>query len=392
MSQVKNNTPLTVGDVIKVPVEWAAIEQHLEDGWTANPEWLAWRAKSFADGPRITATMATAIAGVSPYQTRYGLWPDLTKQTALISRTPLPEFVLKRGLQSEADALVAFRDAMNEHEVFGLRGPFEESELGGVLVCRERDLGWVSASLDGCLMCAYSGLPLVTAEFKLNGAVAHAFPLTKRCLPPHHYTQVQWQMLAAGAETSFYVSTPFSGEGERVILEVAPDPEYQQQMLDDVIAFRRSVVTMTPPPIVGAANTAVMQSAAAYLRAKARMEDFEAETLVMENNLRATLDANAYYGGYTGCGIVYKLAEKKGSVAWAKIIKEMKIDIPAATLAQFTGKPSSTMELDSSADADGFLAAVDGEIQNAHEGIRNGNTVTPPPPPPAVQVAVATNW
>ena len=30
MSQVKNNMPLTVGDVIKVPVEWAAIEQHLD--------------------------------------------------------------------------------------------------------------------------------------------------------------------------------------------------------------------------------------------------------------------------------------------------------------------------------------------------------------------------
>ena len=149
---------------------------------------------------------------------------------------------------------------------------------------------------------------------------------------------------------------------------------------------------MAPPPIVGVANTAVMRSAAAYLRAKARMEDFEAETLVMEDNLRATLDVNGYSGGYTGCGIVYTLAEKKGSVAWAKIIKAMKIEIPAATLAQFTGKPSSKMELVPSPDADGFLAAVDGELQNAHVGISNGNTVTPPPPPPAVLVAVATNW
>lgn len=332
--------------------------QHDEHG-SDNPQWHAWRKTSWDDGPRITATMASVIMGTSPYQTAYGLWQQFVGEVPTVSRVAAPEFVLKRGLQSEADAMIAFAQSLATQPTVQQYAPFDHKELSGPLVCRV-GAPWVSASLDACFLDPLNGAPLFNGEFKLNGKEAHGQLITTGSPVRHHICQIQWQMLAANVTETLYVSTPFSGDGARVILRMEADPELQQQMLARVIAFRQAVVDRSPPQVNGEEAPVIIRSCAqSYLRACGREEDAKAERSAMEATLEAALIAHGCATGFEGCGISYKSVKRSGAVQWAKLVKALSVEIDPVTLAKFTGKASDTMKLEASSDADGFLASLD---------------------------------
>lgn len=334
------------------------LDQHLADGTTANPEWLAWRKEKSSDGagPRITATAAAAIEGHSPYQTRYGLWLEATEQAPVVARMPAPAFVLQRGLFAEKDARKALSDYLANEPLW--RGYDTSTKaIEGVLVSRIGVFDFIAASLDATLFDPY-GLGQIEAigEFKLNGAARHQFALEGR-LPPDHYAQVQWQLLAANCGICFYISTPFSGNGERKIIRVLADQPYQQTLLSQVTAYRAAVESRTPPETVGGTQDDVVEAAIAdYLVANAAVQDAEAEVAALETTLKTVLTSRGHGSGFTGCGITYTLESKRGSVSWEKVLKAMNVTPTEATLDANRGKSSSKMVFKVNEDSDGFLA------------------------------------
>lgn len=338
-------------------VDVLKLDQHLADGTTANPEWLAWRKLVPSDGrgPKITATAAATIDGQSPYQTRYGLWLELTEQAPMVARTQAPEFVLQRGLFAEKGARQALAEYLrSEPQWTGYDTSVDG--IDGVLVSRSNEFDFVAASLDATLFEPYGGTIEAIGEFKLNGRDRHQFALEGR-LPADHYAQVQWQLLAANAMTCFYVSTPFSGDGERKIIRVDAAPQYQERLLSDVIAFRNAVVSRAPPETVGGAQEAIIEQAiAAYLCAQAALQDAEAESAAQEVSLKAILIARGHGSGFTGCGVSYEMEAKRGSVAWAKVMKAMAVGPSESLIEAHRGKSSEKMVLKVTEESDGFLA------------------------------------
>lgn len=353
-----NTTFDTLGILPPAEVEVLHLDQHLADGTTANPEWLAWRKQAPSDGtgPRITATAAAAIDGHSPYQTRYGLWLEATEQAPVVARTPAPAFVLQRGLFAEKDARLALSGYLATDPTWNGYDTTPKA-IDGVLVSRTGLFDFIAASLDATVFDPY-GLGQIEAigEFKLNGAARHQFALDGR-LPPDHYAQVQWQLLAANCGICFYVSTPFSGDGERKIIKVLANPAYQEKLLSDVVAFRLAVVSLTPPDTVGGAQEAVVESAVAdFLVAKAALQDVEAEVATLEATLRAVLTSRGHSAGFHGCGISYELESRRGSVSWEKVLKAMNVTPTDEVLEATRGKSSQKMTLKVTEESDGFLA------------------------------------
>jgi len=265
-------------------------------------DWLAWRKTG------IGASDVPVILGVSPWRTPYQLWQEKTGR----SEGQMENSAMARGKALEAQARLAYEsttgEAMQPAERTHAMLTFMRASLDGI-------------SLDGKTIC----------EIKCPGKDDHAKAVAGE-VPEKYGQQIQAQLFVSGAERCDYYS--YDGSSG-VIVSVLPDVEKQTQIVEACKAFWQHVTSDTPPPLCERDerdDAEWMLAASAYSAAKAQADRADAEVMFA----RERLIKLAPEGGKGG-GVSLIRAERAGSVAYAKAIKEL---APDADLSKFTSPPT----------------------------------------------------
>ena len=271
-----------------------------------SPEWLAWRSGEDIDGPRITATDIPVIMLESDLATPYELWLRKTGRGAPI----VANWAMLRGTFWEPHARHAAE--------IKLGMDFEDS-------CVEHpDVPWAAASLDGLSILADTLL-----ELKVPGAESHAMAILGQ-VPPRYYGQLQWQLMCVpSADRNWYgsfVPPPVDplgrivGPSQIALVEVLPDPEYQERAYIAAEAFREYVLKDIPP-----CGEEFLALAAAYDQVRQQSRETEERLAWMEQQLKARLagDDRQIQGG----GITVTRSTRKGSIDMKAYMKARGIAI-----------------------------------------------------------------
>jgi len=172
-------------------------------------EWLQWR-KSV-----VTATAASSILGINPYEPEYQCWQ---RYIGLIPPQEENE-AMRRGKRLEPEA----RELFQKHYSINMTSFCVESD----------DYNFLGASLDGISDCGKYIL-----EIKCNGKVNHSLAL-KGKIPSYYEAQIQHQLLVTGSEKCYY----YSYDGEKgICMEVFPHKEWQENYLPKAKEFWKRVV------------------------------------------------------------------------------------------------------------------------------------------------------
>ncbi len=300
---------------------------------------------------KITATMASVIAGRNPFQTPDKLWKELL---GLIP-PQASNFAMERGKRLEPVARKAYENLFGES--FTPLCVVSEQHLD------DNGKPWIMASLDGMDAFGSKGL-----EIKSPGEKTHRMALAGS-VPDYYQDQMQWQFLAA--ENKFlsidYVSfnPDFPGNEKLVVIQIFPDLVRQQELLTMAKVFRKCVLEGVPPcgsEFEAAAKIFVVANHNADIYAKKLKE---AKELVI-----------SAAGGKSqqGSGCLVTVAERKGTVnkdaLVAMIAKEFGVSEEriAALTALCTGEATSVTSVKAATDASLVYERV---IAERNEGFSN---------------------
>lgn len=243
------------------------------------PEWHAWRAGV------IGGSDAAAVMGVSRWDTAHSLWEKKTGR-----RGPTPDNpAMARGREMEDEALQAWSSYTGE-----MAHP----------VCVEHEkLDFVGASLDGA---TFDGGLIV--EIKCPGERAHQETHETRAVPAYYWPQVQHQLACVPEAEMLHYWSYRPGHAEPgILIEVARDQAYIDQLLEREAAFWESVKNDTPP-----AGDAFLAAEAIYLRLLAEAEEAEWQLKAAKEALIASIPEGETKA--VGLGVSVSLTEKKGSL------------------------------------------------------------------------------
>lgn len=271
-------------------------------------EWFAQRVG------RITGSKIGAILGLSPFATPDDVLRDMVREYHGAEKDFKGNIATEHGTRNEPNALADYvietGNQVNE-------APF-------VL---HPDFDWLGASPDG-----YVGddkLIEIKCPFgKRHETDDNAFlPISEQ---PHYMAQMQYQMLCTGRfECDFYQWSPYASKLEVVKF----DPAYIEETLPLLKTFyERYLEEIKPENAWRYLDGGELVHR--YKMAKAAVEAAQAE---LEEAKQALIDATDGEGGKVGDLNVTK-AERKGSIAYAKAVKEL---LPNANLEKFRGKPTS---------------------------------------------------
>lgn len=171
----------------------------LEQG---SESWLIWRKT------HITATDASVILGKNPYKTAHELWEEKLGIRPGVTQTP----AMERGTRLEPEARNIACEVL-EIDFFPAVVESEENP-------------WMVASLDGLSPCHEYIL-----EIKCPNVGTHAFSLQDG-IHFYYHAQMQHQLAVTGAKKCYYMSYRPEHETKYKIIEVLPDLEYIQEMIE----------------------------------------------------------------------------------------------------------------------------------------------------------------
>lgn len=263
---------------------------------------------------RITGSKIGAILGLSPFATPEDVMRDMVRDYHGAEKEFKGNIATEHGTRNEPNALA---DYIMETGAEVTEAPF--------VVHPEFD--WLGASPDG-----YVGDDKLI-EIKCPFGKRHETDdggFLSIDDQPHYMAQMQFQMLCTGRfECDFYQWSPYASKLETVKF----DPAYIERNLPLLRAFFDRYLTEREPENAWRyldGGDLVMR----YKSAKAAVDAAQAE---LEEAKQALIDATGGNGGKVGDLNVTK-AERKGSIAYAKAVKEL---LPDADLEQYRGKPSS---------------------------------------------------
>lgn len=252
-----------------------------------SPEWHAYRQEM------RNASETSAVLGISPWLTPYGLWLIKTGR----SRQATTE-AMAHGTKLEPEA----RAAYEEHT----------SQIMNPLVLQD---GAYSASLDGInlagdliceIKCPFRGKQSVLWREAVEGRI-----------PGHYNAQVQHQLMVAGAAVAhFWVYA----EGEGLLLTVRRDDELMSLIREAWDDFQQYLDSDSPPPLTDAdsaqrEDAPWAKAAADYLEAK-RLADAADGRL---DEARKALVGLSRHPRETGAGVSVVRLWKPGNVDYKRI-------------------------------------------------------------------------
>ena len=220
--------------------------------------WLAERRTGIGASDAATIGLARLSKGEPGAVARLvavkrGLLPDGGEETLLMR--------LGKNLEP------TIKELLCEQTGLRLRG------LDGRTIVRAPEIPWVLASpddltLDGALV-----------ECKYSSAIAEDWgPLGTEQIPMRAYLQVQWGMMATGAETA-WIAALLGGGREFRVYDINADENVQQELFLDCEKVWVCVQDGTDPPDLTAASPDVL---AALLRDRIAREEIDGEALPVE--------------------------------------------------------------------------------------------------------------
>jgi exodeoxyribonuclease (lambda-induced) len=265
---------------------------------------------------RITASKVGKILGLSSFGTRDDAMREFVREFFDAEREFTGNEATRYGEAHEADALAEY--------VFATSRTVESVSL-----IPHPAYDWLAASPDG--LVGDDGL----VEFKCPWRSQYRSIVNK----PEYLAQVQLQLACTDRQWCDFC---IWRDGEPLIVErIAADPSWLARVLPELEAFMADWRMICGDADLAApylapkerTDTAWRQAAAAYKRAADNVKLAEAE----EKAAREALLALAPEGG-KGCGVTVSKAERTGSIAYAKAIKDL---LPGADLSAYQGKPTT---------------------------------------------------
>lgn len=208
------------------------------------PEWVQYR-----QGMR-NASETSAVLGLSPWLTPYGLWMLKTGRSKQEATPPM-----LHGTRMEPEARAAY-----------------EMHTGHMMKPLVLQDGPYSASLDGITL---DGELIVEIKCPFRGKRSSLWQEAQAGRVPNHYAvQVQHQLMVSGAQLAHVW---VFAEGDGVLITLRRDVELMAVIRDGWEDFQRYLDTDTPPPLMDADavkrdDPAWTEAALAYLDAKQRSD------------------------------------------------------------------------------------------------------------------------
>lgn len=278
-------------------------------------EWLEWRKKG------IGASDAPVVMKVSPWKTPYQLWEE---KTGKVQEPPANEAMM-RGNRLEPKARSTWE-------------LMSDCEMPACLAEHAR-YPFIRASLDGLNLKSSRIL-----EIKCPNLKDHQLAIEGK-VPEKYFPQLQHQLLVTNVERAIYYSYSHNdetGQGSGVAVEVLPDKEYQEMLLEKEIEFWEKVTNDEPPefiekdfrPIDDLALISLLES---YEEKISQAKGIEAQLEEIKSRIK-TLSKGQRLGNQR-----YKIAtiSRKGSIDYSKIEALKSID-----LEMYRKKGSSYLRID----------------------------------------------
>ena len=285
-----------------------------------SPEWFEARKN------RITASMAGAILGLSPYRTRDDVMRAMVREAFGAESEFTGNIATMHGVNNEDGALVDYRiETTHEVEVIGFA---------------ERD-AWAGCSPDG--LVGEKGGVEIKCPYSLRKADAPV-PFKTLDEQPHYGAQVQFSLWVTGRD--WWHLFQYAPNGTKLEI-VYPDLDWQAVNIPLLQAFHAEYLEQiaSAKRAPGSCDHLADKRVTIDTPEAHRMADEwdaikEQSDKLAERKADLLASMTALAGGKNAlfAGRKLTLAERAGSVAWAKVAKA---HCPDADVAPFTGKPSS---------------------------------------------------
>ena len=277
-------------------------------------KWLNWRRQG------IGASDAPVIMGVSPWKTPYQLWEE-----KIFGGKEVENFAMKRGKDLEVKALEYFSNVLEME--FDFQGCVEHSGNS-----------WMRATLDGV-----NWEKKVVLEIKCPGKEDHALAMQGK-IPDKYYPQLQHQLAVVEGKSDILYSGSFdlyygSFDGkDGVLIKVARDDGYIDQLIEAESKFWNCVLQMEPPDLIDRdwqnmeENTKWQALAERYLEVNKICDDLSKE----KDFLRSELINLSEGKNSKGSGLKLTKSVCKGSIEYEKAfdtyVRELGMRYPEISL------------------------------------------------------------
>lgn len=266
-------------------------------------EWFAARKG------RITGSAIGAILGLSPFATR----EDVLRR--MVREYHGHEGDFKGNVATEYDTL----NEPNAIAEYQLETASKVEECGFFTFC-----DWLGASPDGLI--GDDGLIEVKCPYSLR----HGGEFKSISEQEHYYAQIQIQLVVTGRKwCDFYQWSPYASKLEHVKI----DPQWIDEYMPELEAFYGIYVEARKPENAWRYldGGELVQK---YKMAVAALEVAQSE---VEEAKQALIEATGPDGGQIG-DLKVTLVERKGSISYAKAVKEL---LPDVDLSAYEGKSST---------------------------------------------------
>lgn len=173
----------------------------------------------------LMATSASCIMGSNPYKSSLDVWEEM-----LGLRPPIEmNAAMRRGVDLEEEAR---KYAINEIGIEFDPCVYESDKYN-----------WMAASLDGLSLHSHDKYVL---EIKCPGEKTHSMALSE-LMPEYYKTQIQHQLSVTNAQIAYYFSYRPENPKKFALIEVYPDREYIERMIEKEKQFWIRLCTMQPP-------------------------------------------------------------------------------------------------------------------------------------------------
>lgn len=249
----------------------------------------------------IGSSDASAIMGVSPWDTPLSLW-----ETKLGLRPAKDlSYAMARGIELESEA--------REKMVY-LTG----SEYKPTRVFSE-DYSFMMANLDGLSTCG-----LYSVEIKCPGNVDHSKAIAG-IVPEKYYPQLQHQMIVTGHKMMYYMSY---SPNDPIVLKVEADEEYQQKLIEKEKEFYQCILEFREPDKTDRdyskrSDVSWRDAAQKFISLKNMKEEIESQ---LEES-RKSLLIMAGDRSTEGCGVKVVKSSRKGNIQYSKIPDLQNVDL-----------------------------------------------------------------
>jgi hypothetical protein len=174
------------------------------------------------------------------------------------------------------------------------------------------------------------------------GQAAHALAVLGE-VPEGYYPQLQWQLMCCPSVTralyaSFVPPASPDQEGTVAIVEVMPDPEYQEKARIAAEAFRQCLIEDIPP-----CGEEFLAIAAAY--DQLREQNLEVEQRLAELEARMKGYVNVVDRQVQGGGITVTQSTRKGTIDLKGYLKSKGVEIDWREAESFRGPSASSVSL-----------------------------------------------